>query len=175
MKSKEALTKLLSEIKVFEKPDEDLWKNAVRQTFQEFLKIKIDIDAKAINSTILEQFVKEHKEEINNNEFEKLFVVWLNLHGDDSELAGSLAGLLIKAKVNFLDYMKRIPENMFASIKGIDSIEFPENIRFINSDAFYDSSIHNIKIKQGTKIENNYFNGYFYDNFIKYVNIEYYD
>ena len=85
----------------------------------------------------LAEFIKAHVDEINENNFTK---VYEDLVDDlDSELEereiGKFTDMLIDAGINPLMYMKTIPQ-YYMSGSSQTSIEIPEHIQSIDFDAF---------------------------------------
>lgn len=74
--------------------------------------------------------LKEHKEEINNNNFEFLNKEWITL--------SVVTAILIKADINFLDHMENLADYFFAGMPFINEIIIPDNITSILEACFQD-------------------------------------
>lgn len=74
--------------------------------------------------------LEEHKEEINNNNFEFLNrnIVTLSV----------VTAMLIKADINFLDHMENLGEAFFSSMSFINELTIPDNITSIPEACFQD-------------------------------------
>lgn len=95
----------------------------------------------------LKDFIKEHKEEIDNNEWEKVYKS-LNEkfntserfstggQANTSDLVGQFTEMVLETGINPLNYMLEIP-CYFACNSNIESINIPTNITSIDFGAFW--------------------------------------
>ena len=85
----------------------------------------------------LAEFIKSHVDEINENNFTKVYedlVDDLDSEEEEREI-GKFTDMLIDAGINPLMYMKTIPQ-YYMSGSSQTSIEIPEHIQSIDFDAF---------------------------------------
>ena len=85
----------------------------------------------------LAEFIKAHVDEINENNFTKVYedlVDDLDSEEEEREI-GKFTDMLIDAGINPLMYMKTIPQ-YYMSGSSQTSIEIPEHIQSIDFDAF---------------------------------------
>ena len=85
----------------------------------------------------LAEFIKAHVDEINDNNFTKVYedlVDDLDSEEEEREI-GKFTDMLIDAGINPLMYMKTIPQ-YYMSGSSQTSIEIPEHIQSIDFDAF---------------------------------------
>ena len=93
----------------------------------------------------LAEFIKTHVDEINKNDFTKVYE-------DANKLlcypvsTGKLTEIFLDAGIEPLKYMKEVPKTYLAN-SAITSVEIPNNITSISNDAFFDcSGLTNITI-----------------------------
>ncbi len=77
----------------------------------------------------LKDFIIKHEEEINNNEWDKVY------DHIPTTFLGDLTSILLEAGINPLPYMNEIPE-YFAEGSQINITQIPENIKSIGDYAF---------------------------------------
>lgn len=91
-------------------------------------------------NTNIKNFIEKNADLIDSNQFEKLY------NSLDSTYRGDLSDVFITARIDFLSYMKKIPEACFYKSKALTKLTIPENIRHIGKSAFMDSSLTSITI-----------------------------
>lgn len=74
-------------------------------------------------------FLKQHSEEINNNDFNLIYNEWLLS-------AARLTNILFSAGINPLDYLTTIPPGFARGLKNITTAKILEGTDKINAEAF---------------------------------------
>ena len=75
-------------------------------------------------------FIKDNLNLIDSNDFGKFYLnIPLNYRGD-------VTSLLLEADIDPLKYLDRIPRYYLCNQKGIESVDIPNNIKFIENSAF---------------------------------------
>lgn len=91
-------------------------------------------------NTNIKTFIEENIDLINSNQFDELYKklsVWDK---------GKLSDVLIKAGINFLSFMKKIPNECFYYSTEVTALIIPENIERIGNCAFINSSLTSVSI-----------------------------
>ena len=84
----------------------------------------------------LAEFIKKYKTEINKNDFTKVYKDANNLLCYPVS-TGKLTEIFLDAGIEPLEYMQAVPANYLAN-SAITSVEIPNNISSIGSEAFRD-------------------------------------
>ncbi len=105
----------------------------------------------------LKNFILTHEDDINNNNWEKIYQDTQNLA---SLQVGELTSIFYKADINPLLYLNTVPM-CYLYNSSIDSFVIPDNVTGIGYDAFYGcSSLTNIEIPNSvTSIGDSAFSG----------------
>lgn len=95
----------------------------------------------------IKTFIEQHKIELLDNNFTKLY------KDVDYEYLTELSEVLLEAGINPLEYMPRVPnEFLFGAVHSIKDFKIPNNIVSIGKHAFSDTDLVEIVIPQGVKI-----------------------
>ena len=91
--------------------------------------------------------IQNCKEDIQENEFTH---VYKNI---DAENTAELTEVFLRAGINPLEYMKRIPKNyLYACLHSIAGFNIPDNIISIGHHAFAVTDLVNIEIPEGVEV-----------------------
>ena len=93
----------------------------------------------------------ENIKALNNNSFEHIYEDIKNSDSFYPTLIPKATEIFYKVGLNPLLYMKEIPEYFLSNSKGTTQINIPANIKAINWQAFFNTSITNLIIPEGVE------------------------
>lgn len=94
----------------------------------------------------VENFIQDHVEEINNNDFSSIYIEIKENFNLSSIEVGMLSKIFLLSGINPLDYMNYVPSNFLRNVKDISNIGIPDRIEEIEEHAFFNSALKSIKL-----------------------------
>ena len=120
----------------------------------------------------VKKFINENKELVRNNAFKELYQKALSReHGIDCMEIGNMTETFLNAGINPLKYVEYVPDYyLYGSQTVIDTMVFPDNVRYIGESAFQESKIKYLDLN--LNISDIAENAFWCCHELKYVNIK---